>query len=187
MLSVQKMLIWCKKYKLTPKNKRFWGLGLFLSFLIWFLFCLPDPLFKTPYSTVLEDQNGVFLSAQIAADYQWRFPQSDSVPYKFRESIRYFEDQYFYYHFGVNPISMGKAFFTNIAKRSIVRGGSTLSMQVIRLAKNHQKRNVVTKIYEMILAVRLEFKYSKKEIMAMYAAHAPFGGNIVGLEAASWR
>jgi len=187
MLSVQKMLIWCKKHKLTPKNKRFWGLGLVLSFLIWFLFCLPDPLFKTPYSTVLEDQNGVFLSAQIAADYQWRFPQSDSVPYKFRESIRYFEDQYFYYHFGVNPISMGKAFFTNIAKRSIVRGGSTLSMQVIRLAKNHQKRNVITKIYEMILAVRLEFKYSKKEIMAMYAAHAPFGGNIVGLEAASWR
>lgn len=187
MVWIQKIFNRFVAWKFTYKHKRFWVLLVMISFATWFGFCLPNPLFKTPYSTVLEGRNGVFLSAQIAPDYQWRFPQSDSVPYKFRESIRYFEDQYFYYHLGINPISMGKAFITNISQKSIVRGGSTLSMQVIRLAKNHQKRNILNKLYEMILAVRLELKYSKKEILSIYAAHAPYGGNIVGLEAASWR
>lgn len=183
----KKCITFCKKYKFTYKYVRFWLLMAFLIFNIWFIFCLPDPLFKKPYSTVLEDENGDLISAQIASDQQWRFPIADTIPFKFRKAICCFEDQYFYYHFGVNPISMSKALVKNIKRKAIVRGGSTISMQVIRLAYNHQNRNILVKIYEMILAVRLEFRYSKNEILSLYASHAPYGGNIVGLEAASWR
>lgn len=183
----EKLLLWCVKHKYTYKHKRFYVVLFFLLFLIWFIFCLPDPLFKKPYSTVLEDKEGNLISAQIASDQQWRFPVADTIPYKFRKAICFFEDEYFYYHPGVNPVSMFKALISNVKAKSIVRGGSTISMQVVRLACNHQNRNIFVKIYEMILATRLELQYSKAEILALYASHAPYGGNIVGLEAASWR
>lgn len=148
---------------------------------------MPRPLFQSVYSTVLEDEKGNFLSARIASDYQWRFPQSDSVPYKFRECIRCFEDEYFPYHPGINPVSMARAMRQNIRKGRVVSGGSTISMQVIRLSRNGDSRSIFVKLYEMLLAVRLELGYSKDEILNLYASHAPFGGNVVGLEAASWR
>lgn len=158
-----------------------------LVFIVWFYFSLPKPLFQSSYSTVIEDVNGNFLSAKIASDYQWRFPQSDTIPYKFKESIRCFEDEYFYYHFGVNPVSLFRAIRQNITHKRIFSGGSTLSMQVIRLSRGNKERNIFNKLYEMILAIRLEMGYSKNEIINLYASHAPFGGNVVGLEAASWR
>ena len=66
-------------------------------------------------------------------------------------------------------------------------GGSTLSMQLIRIARKGKARNFYQKIIEILMAFRLELAYSKKEILALYASHAPFGGNVVGLEAAAWR
>ena len=59
-------------------------------------------------------------------------------------------------------------------------------MQTIRLARN-ESRTFGEKVIEMILATRLEFRASKEEILSMYVSHAPFGGNVVGLNAASWR
>ncbi|MDO9154008.1 MAG: penicillin-binding protein 1C [Paludibacter sp.] len=177
----------CLKHRLVFPYPRFWMLVSFLIVLIWFTFSLPKPLFKVPYSTVIEDCNGNFLSARIATDYQWRFPQNDSVPYKFRESLRLFEDEYFYYHPGINPISTFRALWQNIKKKRVVSGGSTISMQVIRLSLNNQNRSVFRKLHEIILTLRLEIGYSKDEILNLYVAHAPFGRNVVGLEAASWR
>ncbi len=69
----------------------------------------------------------------------------------------------------------------------IVSGGSTITMQVIRLSRKGKRRTVFEKIIEMVLATRLELRYSKQEILGLYASHAPFGGNVVGLEAACWR
>ena len=170
------------------KPRKYYIVG-FLGFLllVWFWFCLPQPLFQKPYATILEDQNGALVATRIAADYQWRFPPSDSVHVKFKHCILQFEDAYFAYHPGVNPVSIFKALLTNIKAGKIERGGSTLSMQVIRLAKGNPPRTVFQKVVEMIQAVRLEISYSKEEIVALYTAHAPFGGNVVGLEAASWR
>jgi penicillin-binding protein 1C len=168
------------------KFKRRIFLFALIPILVWFYFCLPNPLFNTPYSTVINDINGELLGATTALDEQWRFPVSDSIPLKFEKSILYFEDEHFYRHPGVNPVSLAKAFYQNWNAGKVVRGGSTLSMQVIRLSRN-QSRTYLEKLYECILAVRLELGYSKKEILALYAAHAPFGGNVVGLEAASWR
>lgn len=177
----------CKKNRLVYPYPRFWVLMAIFAFLIWFAFALPKPLFQTKYCTVIEDANGNFLSARIAGDYQWRFPETDSVPYKFRESIRFFEDEYFYMHPGVNPVSFFRAMVQNFKSKKVVSGGSTISMQVIRLSLNHQNRNIFAKIYEIILAVRLEIGYSKDEILKLYASHAPYGGNVVGMDAAAWR
>ncbi|HCQ30430.1 MAG TPA: penicillin-binding protein 1C, partial [Flavobacteriales bacterium] len=160
---------------------------LVLTALVWFYFCLPNPLFKKPYSTVVYDEQGKLLGAKIAKDGQWRFPVPDSVPNKFEKCILYFEDEYFYYHPGTNPVSIAKALISNIQKKKITRGGSTITMQVIRLALDNPKRTYWQKIKELIYALRLEFKYSKKEILKLYSANAPFGGNVVGIEAASWR
>ncbi len=184
---VEEFSDFCIKHRLQYPKPRFWILIVTVFFIGWFYFSLPKPLFKTTYSTIIDDRNGNFLSARIAPDYQWRFPMSDTIPYKFKESIRCFEDEYFRYHPGVNPVSIGRALMQYIKKGRVVSGGSTLSMQVIRLSRNAQNRNFFSKVIEMVLAVRLELGYSKKEILNLYVSHAPFGGNVVGLEAASWR
>lgn len=152
-----------------------------------YYFSLPRTLFEEPYSTVIESQDGELLAAKIASDGQWRFPASDSVPYKFKKCIVYYEDEHFYHHFGFNPAAMYKAFQQNRSARKVVRGGSTLTQQVIRLSRHNKKRTYFEKVIEMILATRLEFRHSKEKILELYAAHAPFGGNVVGLEMASWR
>ena len=151
-----------------------------------FYFMLPKPLFKVNYSLVLFDEKNNLLQAQIANDGQWRFPQSDSVPDKFKLCLITYEDKRFSYHFGVDFLALARAIKLNFTKQKTISGASTITMQVARMA-NKGKRNVWNKVYEMLLAVRIECGFSKNEIINLYAAHAPFGGNVVGLEAASWR
>ncbi|MFI1744615.1 penicillin-binding protein 1C [Thalassobellus sediminis] len=152
-----------------------------------YYFCLPNPLFKDPTATVITSSNNELLGAQIAADGQWRFPHNDSVPEKFKTCIIQFEDEYFYKHPGFNPISIFKALRDNLKSGGIKRGGSTLTQQVIRLSRKGQKRSYFEKLKELILATRLEFRASKEKILAYYSSNAPFGGNVIGLDAASWR
>ncbi len=164
-----------------------YSLILLLSGLLAYGFGLPDPLFDKPLSFILEDKNGQLLGAKIAEDGQWRFPPSDSLPQAYLTSLIAFEDKRFYKHPGIDPISLFRAIYQNIKAGRVVSGGSTLHMQVMRMALEHHRRNIPNKLLEMIWATRLELKYSKKEILALYAANAPFGGNVIGLEAASWR
>ncbi|MEP6464718.1 MAG: penicillin-binding protein 1C [Parafilimonas sp.] len=158
-----------------------------LLLFIWFYFCLPSNLFSKPTSYVLEDKDGNLLSASIAADGQWRFPYDEDVPDKFSKCITTFEDKRFYYHPGVDPIALSRAVIQNIKTKNVISGGSTLTMQVIRLSRSAKSRNIFNKIIESILAVRLECTHHKKNILALYASNAPFGSNVVGLDAASWR
>lgn len=160
---------------------------LFLIFGIWFWLWLPSKLFTKPYSTVLLDANNELLCAHIADDGQWRFPTSDSVPIKFKLCITHFEDEYFSYHPGVNPVSIVKSMSTNLKSGKIKSGGSTLTMQVARMMRGNKERTYFQKIIEMLLAIRIECSYSKKSILNLYASNAPYGSNVVGLSAASWR
>lgn len=155
--------------------------------IISFIFCLPSPLFTTPYSTVLYDKSDKLIAARIAKDNQWRFPSDEKVPAKFAACLMMFEDKHFFVHPGVDVGSTFRAVSQNIKRKKIVSGGSTITMQVIRMARKNRKRSYFEKLIEMIWALRLEFSYSKDEIMTMYATHSPFGGNVVGLEAASAR
>lgn len=151
-----------------------------------YIFCLPRQLFHVPYSTVVTDRNGELLGARIASDGQWRFPPRNTTPEKIKQCLITFEDRHFYHHWGVNPVSIGRAAYQNLKNKRIVSGGSTLTMQTIRLARN-ESRTFGEKFIEMILATRLEFRASKEKILSMYVSHAPFGGNVVGLDAAAWR
>ncbi len=184
----------------TPIHKRIWHwvvrflktrrgrwITAFLILGTWYAFCLPSRLFKEPTSTVLLDKDGVLLGARIAKDGQWRFPERKTVPAKFAACIVQFEDRSFYKHPGVNPFALGRAIKQNISDKRIVSGGSTLTMQVIRISRKNPPRTFWQKGIELILATRLECSYSKEEILALYASHAPFGSNVVGIDAASWR
>ena len=148
---------------------------------------LPDPLFNDPLSTVVYDRNGNLLGARIAGDGQWRFPPADSLPRKYSRAVIRYEDRHFYSHPGIYPPSILRALYQNIREGEVVSGGSTLTMQVMRLARKNRERNLFQKMIESVLAVRLELTAGKDEIFRMYASNAPFGGNVVGLEAASWR
>ena len=154
---------------------------------LWIWLIVPRPLIQSPYSTVIESSDGQLLGARIADDGQWRFPQSDSIPEKFEKCLLTFEDRYFYYHPGINPVSLISALIQNIKQGEIVSGGSTITMQLCRIARKGRKRNYYNKLVEMLWALNLELRFSKKEILIMYASNAPYGGNVVGLDAASWR
>ena len=182
------------KYKMDYKSRFFKvikkhkiKLIFLLIMLVWYYFSLPSVMFDDTNSTVIESEEGLLLGAKIASDMQWRFPGNDTVPYKFKQCIVLYEDAHFYKHWGFNPISMLHAYRQNKEAGRIVRGGSTITQQVIRLHRKNKSRSYTEKLIELILATRLEFRHSKEKILALYASHAPFGGNTVGIDAAAWR
>ncbi|SDG99708.1 penicillin-binding protein 1C [Mucilaginibacter gossypii] len=155
-----------------------------LTLIFWF--CLPNPLFNSPTSYVIDDDRGQLLGASIANDGQWRFPYNPTVPEKFKQCIITFEDKRFEHHPGFDIVAFSRAIKQNLSSKKVSSGGSTLTMQVIRLATRH-KRNIWNKLKEIFMAMRLEISHSKSEILALYTSNAPFGTNVIGLDAASWR
>lgn len=149
--------------------------------------CLPVVRFPENFSAVLYARDGELLDAKIAPDGQWRFPPSGPPPEKLEAALLVQEDKRFYAHRGVDALALLRAARLNLARRRVVSGGSTLTMQVVRLARGDPPRTLSEKALEALLALRLEAALSKKEILSLYAARAPFGENVVGLEAASWR
>ena len=98
---------------------------------------VPIPDEDLGQSLVLYDAERNLLCARIAADEQWRIPLDGDLPEILSTSIRLFEDEYFHYHPGVNPVSIVKAMMANAKAGKIVRGGSTLSMQVMRMYRGN--------------------------------------------------
>jgi penicillin-binding protein 1C len=151
----------------------------------------PQPPFNAPVSAILLDRNGALLGAHIAADGQWRFPEIDAVPPRFATALIAYEDKRYYRHRGVDALAMARAVRSNWRADKIVSGASTLTMQLARMAYVAEGRKVRRsygrKLRELVLALRLEARYSKQKLLALYVSNAPFGGNVVGLAAASWR
>ncbi|MCB9472810.1 MAG: penicillin-binding protein 1C [Candidatus Delongbacteria bacterium] len=147
----------------------------------------PGQLFREPWSYVLEDREGKLLGATVAADQQYRFPPGGSLPERYRVAVIQREDRRFLSHPGVDPLAVLRAMRQNLRAGEVVSGASTLTMQVIRLSQGNPPRTLYRKLQEAALAVRLELHASKQEILELYASHAPFGGNTVGLETAAWR
>ncbi len=172
-------------------------------------FPLPKAQLHRPSSPIVLDRNGEWLRAFLAADGMWRFSYQSSVirhqsqkvfdepdpsltenrqpitdNYFLHQAILTSEDRWFYYHFGINPISIATAFYDNLTAGKVVRGGSTITMQLARLMEP-KARNVPNKLWEMFRALQLELAYSKSEILTFYFNMLPYGGNIVGTSAAS--
>ena len=164
-----------------------WTLFLSLLLFAWAKWAPIDPLFDEPRSTVLLDRRGELIAASVASDGQWRMPAGDTLPARFVRCLLEFEDRHFYEHWGIHPPSLVRAARQNQAAGRVVSGGSTLTMQVARMSAGGRPRTFWNKVREMAIAWRLEVRCSKAEILDQYVANAPFGGNVVGLEAAAWR
>ena len=188
-------------------RKRFWLL-LPLSIVVFFVaanwfFPLPKARLYPPASPIVLDRDGEWLRAFLAADGMWRMPEvvTDSAqnsPYAnvkrenlkegisplLHQAMLTSEDRWFYYHWGINPVSITTALYDNLTAGKVVRGGSTITMQLARLMEP-KDRNVPNKLFEMFRALQLELTYSKSEILTFYFNMLPYGGNIVGTAAAS--
>ena len=124
---------------------------------------------------VFPDQNGV-----------WRYPVTpDQVSPLYLEALLTYEDKHFYQHPGVNPFSLGRAFFYMISGSETVVGGSTLTMQVARILDPHAK-TIPGKCKQIFRALQLEWHLNKEEILTLYLNYAPFGGPVEGVQAASF-
>jgi penicillin-binding protein 1C len=154
-------------------------------FTIWII--IPVKIRSKPESLVLLDKKGNLFGGKIASDGQWRFPHSEKIPGKFDTCIIAFEDKRFYSHPGLDPLALFRAIKNNLRGSKKISGASTITMQLARITNENPERSIWQKIKETCLAFKYEVHYSKKEILAYYVSNAPFGGNVVGLEAASWR
>ncbi|MFH0924118.1 MAG: penicillin-binding protein 1C [bacterium] len=157
---------------------------LFLVLLI--IIPLPKNKLKPPQAYRFYDHNGQLLSMLISKDDYFRMhvPLA-KIPPLFIKTLLLQEDKYFYKHIGLNPFSIIRAAVANLLSHRIVSGGSTITMQLARMLER-RKRTLMAKLIEVFRALQLELRYSKNEILAYYLSLAPYGGNIEGIQAASF-
>lgn len=137
-------------------------------------------------STIAVDRNGQLLRAFTASDSRWRLPTSAAdVDQRFFILLKAYEDRRFETHSGVDAMAVLRAGMQWLRSGRIVSGGSTITMQVARLLEPRDERSVVAKLRQMVRARQIEERYSKREILDLYLALAPYGGNLEGLRAAS--
>lgn len=132
------------------------------------------------------DRDNQLIMRIISEDgfYRMHIPYEQLSPL-FIKALLLHEDQYFYQHPGINPLAIFRAMIQNISNGRIISGGSTLTMQLARML-DRRPRTLYVKLIETVRAIQLELKYSKDEIMAYYLALAPYGGNLEGVQAASY-
>lgn len=147
---------------------------------------MPDEALWRPSSTMVFDRRGQLLEAYLSEDDMWRIqtPLSQVSP-NLQRSLLGFEDRWFYWHHGINPIAIGRAFIQNLRSGRTVSGGSTITMQIARMIEP-KRRTIQGKLWEMARAFQLELRYSKRQLLEIYFNIAPYGGNIEGVAAASW-
>jgi penicillin-binding protein 1C len=150
------------------------------------LFPLPGFKLDKDYSTVYIDRNGSILRIDLSPSQKYRIkmPLKEMSPYIVNGIIQY-EDKWFYYHNGINPFSLGRAFFLNLRYGRIVSGASTISMQIARMIER-RPRNISAKIAEAFRALQLEREYSKEELLEIYLNTIPMGGNVEGVGAGAY-
>lgn len=137
-------------------------------------------------STVVLARDGTPLRAFADSDGVWRYPiTAKQVSPLYLKALFTYEDQWFYRHPGVNPVALARGLFGGLLHGHIVSGGSTLTMQVARIIEPIP-HTVGGKLVQILRALQLEAHLSKAQILELYLNHAPFGGTIQGVEAASW-
>ncbi len=149
------------------------------------LFPLPLPD-QGSFSVVVTASDGTPLRAFASNNGVWRYPVTlEQVSPLYLEALVGYEDRWFWRHPGINPVALLRAARQWAGNGHVVSGGSTLSMQVARILEP-QPRTASGKIRQILRALQLEAHLSKREILSLYVNHAPFGGTIEGVEAASW-
>jgi penicillin-binding protein 1C len=172
---------------LTQSGKR-WA-SVLLAFLVT-LFAL-DQIFPPPLervrdvSPVVLDHNGEWLMAFTTRQGTWRLEaRLDEIDPEFQRRLIAIEDERFWFHPGFDPIALTRASVSYARAGRVTQGGSTITMQLARLLEP-RPRTIPSKLIEIIRALQIERRLSKREILAAYLTMAPYGGNLEGVRAAS--
>jgi penicillin-binding protein 1C len=139
-------------------------------------------------STTIIDRNGKLLRAYAMADGRWRLPvdAKKDVDPSYIDLLLAYEDQRFREHGGVDPWALGRAAYQLATRGHIVSGGSTITMQLARLMEEPaHHRSFYAKLRQIVRAIEIERQLDKDQILNLYLALAPFGGNLEGVRAAS--
>ena len=158
------------------------------AFAGWVISLGPLPLDQAQkVSTSIIDRNGKLLRAYAMADGRWRLPvdAKTAVDPGYLKLLLAYEDRRFREHGGIDPLALGRAALQLVTRGHIVSGGSTITMQLARLMEPRRERSVYAKLRQMVRAVQIERQMSKDQILDLYLALAPFGGNLEGIRAAS--
>jgi len=159
------------------------------AFAAWVASLAPLPLARArQVSTTIIDRNGKLLRAYAMADGRWRLPvdAKKDVDPTYLNLLLAFEDQRFRTHSGVDPLALARAAYQLATRGHIVSGGSTITMQLARLMEEPgHHRSFYAKLRQIVRAIEIERQLSKDEILNLYLALAPFGGNLEGIRAAS--
>jgi penicillin-binding protein 1C len=158
------------------------------AFATWVVSLGPLPLEQArKVSTSIVDRNGKLLRAYAMADGRWRLPVDarTAVDPGYLKLLLAYEDRRFRAHGGIDPLALGRAALQLATRGHIVSGGSTITMQLARLMEPRRERSVYAKLRQMVRAVQIERQLSKDQILDLYLALAPFGGNLEGIRAAS--
>ncbi|BBB33530.1 penicillin-binding protein 1C [Thermotomaculum hydrothermale] len=158
---------------------------LVLFFALIYLIPLPEKITAPQYSTVIKDRNGKVLRVYLSKDGMRRiFVPLDKIdPLLIKTTIVY-EDRFYYYHPGFNPVSILKAAYIDLKNRKIISGASTIPMQLARIAEP-KPRTIPSKLIEIFRAIQFTLRLGKKKTLELYLNLAPYGGNIEGVGAAS--
>ncbi len=154
----------------------------------WIISLGPLPLAQArETSTTIVDRDGKLLRAYAMADGRWRLPVDarTGVDPGYLKLLLAYEDRRFYSHEGVDPLALGRAAFQLVSRGHIVSGGSTITMQLARLMEPRRERSVYAKLRQVVRALHIEQQLNKDQILDLYLALAPFGGNLEGVRAAS--
>jgi penicillin-binding protein 1C len=147
----------------------------------------PPPLeAAATVSSEVFDRDGQLLRAFATPDGRWRLKATaDNIDPLFTRMLIAYEDRRFYEHKGVDLRALGRAAFQLFTNGRIISGASTLSMQVARLIEPRETRSFANKLLQLARAVQIERRLSKAQILDLYLTHAPYGGNLEGVRAAS--
>lgn len=164
--------------------KRFLSAGVILLLAI---LIIPIPGYKPTFSRQIYTSNNELISATVSSEQQWCFPLDEDLPPNLKTSIILYEDEYFRFHPGINPVSVIKSAWLNLKSGKTVRGASTLPMQLMRMKNKNSVRSWRNKIWEALSAVKYSLLHSDDRILKEWCEMAPFGGNTVGIKAAALR
>lgn len=160
--------------------------GVIVLYLIIRVFFTPPILDQTHFSRAFYDRNGQLLRLTLSADDKYRlFTPLEKISPALRRATILYEDRWFWYHPGVNPVSMASATVNYFTHRTRPIGASTITMQVARLRYDLNTKRPMGKIRQTAIALWLDLFHSKSEILEAYLNLAPYGGNVEGIGAAS--
>ena len=195
-------LFWLRrKYKSNPKRRILKKVFVFCIWLIiigfvcvigvfvYFAKDLPNPEELTERriieSTKIYDRTGKVLLYDVHGEEKRTVILFGEIPQNLKNATIVIEDTNFYHHFGLDFKGILRAFLTNLQGKKVGQGGSTITQQLIKNTILSPERTYARKIREAILAIELEIKYTKDEILGFYLNQVPYGSNAYGIEAAS--